>query len=104
MTVQGAATEVADENGVPAEFSLGQNYPNPFNPKTSFEFGVTSFGFVAVRVFDLLGREVAVLVSEEKGPGRYRVSWDAGNSPSGVYFYRVQAGERMVTRRMTLIR
>jgi hypothetical protein len=86
----------------PKEFALYQNYPNPFNPKTSFEFQVLSSKLVSIKVFDLLGREVATLVNEELMPGRYRTSWDAADMPSGVYFYRMQAGNFSVTKKMTL--
>ena len=80
-------------NEIPIQFGLSQNYPNPFNPKTSFEFRVSSPTMVTLRVFDLLGREVAILVNENKSPGTYHMSWNAGHLPSGVYFYRLQAGD-----------
>jgi hypothetical protein len=85
-------------------FSLEQNYPNPFNPKTSFEFRVPSSEFVSLKIFDVLGREVAVLVSEEKSAGEYRVTWDASGFSSGVYLYRLQAGNFVETKRMMLLR
>jgi len=78
---------------VPLHFSLAQNYPNPFNPTTNFEFGISDLGFVSLKVFDVLGREVATLVNEERQPGIYRVTWDASKMPSGVYFYTLRAGD-----------
>ncbi len=75
------------EEASPTGFQLEQNYPNPFNPTTNFGLQIADFGFVKISVFDLLGREVAVLVNEEKSPGSYTVTWDAGGYSSGVYFY-----------------
>jgi GH35 family endo-1,4-beta-xylanase len=77
---------------IPTEFGLSQNYPNPFNPTTSFEFQVASSEFVSLKVLDVLGREVATLVNGNRQPGTYTVRWDATAYPSGVYFYRLQAG------------
>jgi len=84
---------------IPAEFSLEQNYPNPFNPTTNFQFGIpvrpeggTGLQFVTLRVYDVLGREVATLVNEELKPGRHEVTFDGTNLASGVYFYRLSVG------------
>ncbi len=88
---------------IPAEFTLRQNYPNPFNPSTMIEFGVPNAGFVTLKIFDLLGREIATLVSEELNPGYYRSVWRA-NVPSGVYFYRIQAGDFSQTKRLILLK
>lgn len=83
---------VESSGAVPSEFSLSQNYPNPFNPTTSFEFQVSGFEFVSLKVLDVLGRQVATLVKEKRQPGTYTVRWSASGLPSGVYFYRLQAG------------
>jgi hypothetical protein len=104
LLVQASATEVAENNIVPKEYSLSQNYPNPFNPSTSFEFRVPSFGLVSLKVFDALGREVATLVNEVKTPGVYRLAWEAGALPSGVYFYRLTAGSFTDTKKLVLLR
>ena len=85
-------------------FWLSQNYPNPFNPKTAISFQLSANSSVALRVFDVLGREVAVLVNGEKPAGVYRVTWDAKNLPSGVYLYRLQAGAFVETRKTLLLR
>jgi len=77
---------VEDEMILPTEFSLSQNYPNPFNPSTSIEYRVGSMEYVILKIFDVLGNEVATLVNEEKPTGRYDVEWNASNYPSGVYF------------------
>jgi len=97
---------------IPTEFGLSQNYPNPFNPTTSFEFqvarssakgGSASGGeFVTLKVLDVLGREVATLVNEHRQPGTYTVRWDASGFPSGVYFYRLQVGSVVETKKMVL--
>ncbi len=89
---------------IPTSFWLGQNYPNPFNPATSFEFQVQSSGFVTLKVFDVLGREMATLVNEPKQPGTYKVTWDARQFPTGVYLYRMNAGSFVETRKMVLVR
>jgi len=86
------------------EFTLHQNYPNPFNPVTRLKFQVSSFTSVILKVYDVLGREVATLVDEAKEPGEYTVRWDAGNVPSGVYFYSLQAGNFVRYKRMVLIK
>ncbi|MBF8293659.1 MAG: Trehalase [Bacteroidetes bacterium] len=88
----------------PTDYQLKQNYPNPFNSETSFEFRVPSSEFVSLKIFDLLGREVAVLVSEKKSAGEYRVMWDASGFSSGVYLYRLQAGSFIETKMVMLLR
>lgn len=85
-------------------FELAQNYPNPFNPSTAISYQLAVDSRVILKVFDLLGREVAVLVNEEKSGGTYRSIWDATKYPSGVYFYRLTAGEYVQTRKMLLTR
>jgi hypothetical protein len=89
---------------VPARFSLDQNYPNPFNPSTIISFGVANNAFITLKVFDALGREVSTLVSEELAAGTYSRHWDAANVASGVYFYRLQVGEFVGTKKMVLLR
>jgi hypothetical protein len=91
-------------NAVPTEFRLEQNYPNPFNPTTNIGFRISHFGFVSLRVFDLLGREVATLVHEVKQPGSYEVTWDATGVASGVYLYRLQAGDYVDTKKLILLK
>ncbi len=93
---------VETNNDVPKDFSLSQNYPNPFNPSTNFELRVASSEFVSVKVLDVLGREVATLVNEQRQPGTYSVRWSASGLPSGVYFYRLRAGEFVETKKMIL--
>jgi len=95
---------VAEADELPREFGLEQNYPNPFNPTTDIGFEIADFGLVRLSVYDLLGGEVAVLVNEKKGPGRYRVQFDARNLASGVYFYRLDAGSFTSVKKLVLLR
>jgi hypothetical protein len=93
----------ADANS-PASYSLSQNYPNPFNPETVVEFGVVSRGLVSLTVYDILGREVATLVNEVLQPGRYSVTFTAAGLASGIYFYRLHAGQYIQQRKMLLLK
>jgi hypothetical protein len=88
----------------PTAFRLGQNYPNPFNPSTIIHYQLSMDNYVSLVVYDLLGREVAVLVNEEKPAGSYSVTFDASGLSSGVYLYRLSAGEFVRTRKMVLVR
>jgi beta-glucosidase len=90
--------------GIVKEFRLSQNYPNPFNPSTTITYQVSGNSWVTVKIFDILGREVAALLNEEKPAGTYSIQWDASNMSSGVYFYRFHAGSFMETKRMTLLK
>jgi hypothetical protein len=89
---------------IPEDFYLSQNYPNPFNGMTNFEFRIANRGFVSVKVFDILGREIAALVDGAKPPGVYRVQWNAGNIASGVYFCRMRVENFVQTRKVLLLR
>ncbi|NWG28562.1 MAG: T9SS type A sorting domain-containing protein [Ignavibacteriaceae bacterium] len=89
---------------LPASFELQQNYPNPFNPVTIIEFNVSNTAPVSIKVYDVIGREVAVLLDEVKQPGFYRVSFDAGNLASGVYFYEMIAGDFSSVKKMNLLK
>ena len=101
----GNATAVSDErNLVPSNFTLYQNYPNPFNPATTISYSIPTEGKVIIKVFNLLGREVAELVNEEKGAGSYQVSFNASSLSSGVYFYRIRAGDFVQTKKMILLK
>jgi len=83
---------------------LQQNYPNPFNPSTSIQYAISSTQFVTLKVYDLLGREVATLVNEEKTTGSYEVEFNGNNLTSGIYFYKLQAGSFVETKKMVLIK
>jgi hypothetical protein len=95
---------VNNNNGIPNEYSLSQNFPNPFNPATKISFKLPEAGNVKLVVFDLLGREVTVLVNEKLAAGSYTADWDAANYPSGVYFYRITSGSFSEIRKMILIK
>lgn len=94
---------------IPDNFNLGQNYPNPFNPSTKINFTIYKAEFVSIKIFDLLGKDVFALVGEKMTPGNYVVNWESVNYegssvPSGVYFYRISAGDFMDTKKMMLVR
>lgn len=91
-------------NEVPEQYSLEQNFPNPFNPVTNLEFGISKLGFVTLKIYDLLGKEVAKLVNEKLSPGRYRVEFDVSGLPSGVYFYRLETEGFLETKSMVLLK
>lgn len=99
---------VSNENpsgeDIPQNFGLGQNYPNPFNPTTSFTYNVPQTAEVKLEVFDMLGRKVKELVNERKAAGSYTVSFDASDLSSGMYIYRLQAAETVLSKKMTLIK
>ncbi len=96
---------VGDNGGTEIHgYTLGQNYPNPFNPNTDIEYQTSSVSYVSLKVFDVLGREVATLVEETKSPGKYLTKWDAVEMPAGVYYYRLIAGKFAETKKMLLIK
>jgi hypothetical protein len=90
--------------GVPKTFSLNQNYPNPFNPVTKIEYALPNDAKVTIKIFDMLGREVKVLVNEVKKAGYYSVEWNGSQLSSGVYFYKMQAGDFNAVKKMILIK
>ena len=91
-------------NELPREFSLSQNYPNPFNPQTSIKYALPRDSHVTIEIFDLLGRKVTTLVNEDKEAGVHEVIWNSGGTASGIYFYRMQAGDYSRTNKMLLLR
>ncbi|MGD1043769.1 MAG: YCF48-related protein [Bacteroidota bacterium] len=104
-TSNGGLTGVEDQEGVPpTKFVLEQNYPNPFNPATTISFSLPSKSFVSLKIFDALGREVSIMLAEELSAGNYVRQWNAVGLPSGVYFYRLQAGSYSKTRKLVLLR
>jgi hypothetical protein len=97
-------TGVNERNELPNDFNLSQNYPNPFNPTTTISFRLPSKSYVSLKVFDALGREVSILVSKELTAGKYSEQWNPGSLPSGMYFYRLQAGNYSETRKLVLLK
>ena len=100
------ATTTVDvtSSSIPSAFTLLQNYPNPFNPSTDISFNLPSRSFVTLKVFDLLGREAATLVSKELPVGYHSQRWNAENMPSGIYFYRLQSGTYSETKKLLLLK
>lgn len=104
-------TKVEEDEEISTEFQLYQNYPNPFNPTTSIEYhlpagraGVSSIENVTLKVYDVLGREVSILVDEQKTPGNYKVNFNGNSLASGVYIYQLQAGDYSSVRKMVLLK
>ena len=100
---------VSTESETPSTYALSQNYPNPFNPTTSIEYELAQTGQVRLTVYDVLGKEVRSLVDGQQSAGRYVAEWDGRDASgqsvaSGVYLYRLEAGDYVSTRRMTLLK
>ncbi len=93
-----------DVNTTVNNYSLYQNYPNPFNPSTKIKFAISSRQFVTIKVYDILGNEVATLVNEEKPAGNYEVEFEGGELSSGIYFYQIKSGSFVQTKKMILIK
>lgn len=92
------------QSSTPQNYSLSQNYPNPFNPTTTIEYSIPKTSFVTLKVYDVLGREVAVLVNQEKNPGLYKITFDGGSLSSGVYFYRIKTGEFISSKKLLFLK
>ena len=103
-TSHGGLTGIGDQGGCPPRFQLEQNYPNPFNPSTIISFNLPSRSFVSLKVFDLLGKEVESMVSEILPAGHYSRLRNATGMPSGIYFYRLQAGSYLEAKKLVLLR
>lgn len=100
----GSALEVPPVRSAPLEYSLSQNYPNPFNPATTIEFRVPQREYVSLRVYDVLGREIATLVDGVVESGSHAATFRADRCASGVYYYRLEAGGRSMTRSLVILR
>lgn len=97
-------TNIGDEGYLPKGIELYQNYPNPFNPTTNLGFRISNFGFVSMKVYDVLGNGVATIINEEKPVGEYEVKFDAGNLSSGIYYYQLKAGNFIETKKLVLVK
>ena len=104
LHIQSGVTAVQNENTVPRTFVLEQNYPNPFNPTTTIEYTIPQSRFVSLKVYDILGREVKTLVNQQELPGNYKVQFNGSELASGVYFYRIEAGEFISTKKFLLLK
>jgi hypothetical protein len=89
---------------VPSRYSLSENYPNPFNPTTNFTYEISKAGFVSIKIYDVLGREVVTLVNEVKQAGSYPATWNAISTGSGIYFCKMQSGSFTATKKMILMK
>lgn len=90
--------------GIPTSYDLAQNYPNPFNPSTTIRYQLPQDGIVTLKIYDVLGSEIATLVNEEKVAGKYEVNFNASSLASGVYIYKIQAGEFVSSKKMMLLK
>jgi len=97
-------TSVKEEEGIPTEYSISQNYPNPFNPTTTINFALPKTALTKISIYDLLGREIRALVNKELKAGYHEMSIDASSLTSGIYFYRIQSGNFIQTKKMILMR
>lgn len=106
LSLTNKLTGIGNDQGslIPTEFRLEQNYPNPFNPSTTIEYSIPQAGLVTIKIFDILGREVTTLVNEEKQRGNHEVKFNGSNLSSGIYFYRLQAGSFVETKKMLLLK
>lgn len=98
-------TDVNDDLfGLPMTLALRQNYPNPFNPTTTIEFTLPERSHVSLRVYNILGQELATLVDDIKNPGEYSIVWNASTQASGIYFYRLAYQDQVLTKKMALLK
>ena len=97
-------TSVEDENAIPTVYALEQNYPNPFNPTTNIKFSLPSNGFVTLKVYDILGNEIATLVNKEMKAANYTINFDASSLSTGVYLYRIQVNNFVSVKKMLLMK
>jgi hypothetical protein len=102
----GIITDVEEKKirGIIEDFSISQNYPNPFNPSTTVRYNIPEKSFVTIKIYDILGKEVATLINEEKPIGNYTVKFDGSGLTSGIYFYQIKAGNYVETKKMILLK
>jgi hypothetical protein len=89
---------------LPSAFELNQNYPNPFNPSTTIGFSIPAKSRVSLRIFNLLGQEVALLANDDLSAGRYEIRWNPEGLASGTYFYRLQAGSYVESKKLLYLK
>ena len=95
---------ISDKTGVPETYKIEQNYPNPFNPITNIKFQIKKPGLVTLKVYDILGREVTTIINKELEAGYYNYQWNASMLASGIYFYRITAGDYIEVKKMILMK
>ena len=89
---------------MPTVYSLYNNYPNPFNPSTTIKYDIPEQSYVTIKIYNITGEEVSTLLNEEQNAGRYQIQWNAAELASGVYFYRIQAGQFSDTKKLILMK
>ena len=99
-----SANNSTNDNELSREFALFDNYPNPFNPTTTIEYSIPEALFVELKIYDILGGEVASLVKENKPSGKHSVKFNASNLPSGIYFYRIVSGNFIATKKLIILK
>jgi hypothetical protein len=97
-------TGIASNSELPTVFKLYNNYPNPFNPSTTIKYDIPQNSYVRMTIFDILGREVEMLVNQNMTPGRYELQWDAKSYASGTYLYKLEAGDFVEIKKMVLVK
>ena len=104
FSIDFASVIETNNTSIPNEYSLSQNYPNPFNPSTIIKFDMKEAGLISLKIYDILGREVSTLLNEVKPAGSYNINFNAADHTSGIYFYKIQAGNFIQIRKMVLIK
>jgi len=97
-------TGVSSENNIPGMFRLSQNFPNPFNPVTTIHYEIKDAGNVTLKVYDILGKEINIIINSYQKPGQYSVSFNCGFLPSGIYIYQLNSGNKISTKKMLLLK
>lgn len=100
----GGTTDIGDDLSIVKDFELGQNYPNPFNPSTTIAYSLNKAQNVKMVVYNVIGQQISVLVDGFKSAGKHSVKFNGANLPSGIYFYRLEAGDQIFTNKMMLIK
>ena len=100
--VHGQMTGIDDDPLKPFKFLISQNYPNPFNAQTTIQYSLVELSDVTIEIYDILGRNVATIAEGAKPAGEHQLIWNADHQPSGIYFYRIQAGDSSETKKMSI--
>jgi hypothetical protein len=103
-SITATGVESYNKDNLPTKYELRQNYPNPFNPSTAISYSILKSGLVTLRIYDILGKEVATLFNGQKTPGNYAVNFNASNLSSGIYFYILESGSFISTKKMVMLK
>jgi hypothetical protein len=104
MTVEEQTGLTENVDNIPVQYSLSLNFPNPFNSATTISYDLSRPGHVALEIYNILGRRVTTLVNQDQPAGHHRITWDAGEMPSGFYFYRIKSRDYSEKKRMLLLK